>query len=485
MLNSLKKLANVTLTENGAVTPRRTESCCLDLFATIGALRNASEDQIRTRFSRAYLEDPDIAMKTLFYSRDVRGGLGERRVFREILKWLAENRKTSLLTNLEQIPEFGRWDDILVLLDGNAGEEAGAFLKRQFKADMDALAAHEKISLLGKWLPSVNASCENTVRQARRLARVFGMRCADYRKALSALRAEINIIENSLRREDYTFDYAKQPSGALFKYRRAFMRHDGNRYKKFLAMAGKGEVVMHTGSLMPYDIVRAAYNRHISAGERAALDVTWNALEDFTGGENAIVVADGSGSMYCSGNPMPATVAQALAIYFAERNRGPFRGHFITFSQRPQLVEIRGRDIVDKVRYCETFNECADTNLQAVFELIVNAAIEKKASQDELPATLYIVSDMEFNYITTDSSRSNFEYARSLFESHGYKMPRVVFWNVNSRSEQQPVTKGDNGVILVSGGSARLFSQVVRGGLNPYTFMIETLSNERYASIRA
>ena len=486
MLNSLKKLTNVTYTENGAITPRSTESDCLDLFATIGALRNASGDQIQKRFFRAYLENPDIAMKTLFYSRDIRGGLGERRVFREILKWLAENRKASLLANLEQIPEYGRWDDLLVLIDGNAGAEAGAFLKKQFQADMKALAAHEKISLLGKWLPSINASSENTVRLARRLAGVFGMRSVDYRKALSALRAEISIIENSLRREDYTFDYGKQPSKALFKYRRAFMRNDGKRYGAFLARIEKGEIAMNTGALMPYDIIRATYNRRLSDEERAALDVTWNALEDFTGGENAIVVADGSGSMYGGRGLIPATVAQSLAIYFAERNQGPFQGCFITFSETPRLVEIKGRDIVDKARYCESFNECADTNLQAVFELLVNAAVAKQATEEEMPATVYIVSDMEFNAITCSSSRSNFEYARSLFESNGYKMPRVVFWNVNSRSEQQPATRDDNGVVLVSGGSARLFSQVVRGNVsNPYSFMMETLSNERYASIKA
>ena len=483
MLFFLRKMANRTFTENGAVTPRSTGSDCLNLFATIGALRTQNNAEIENRFLRAYAENPDLAMKILFYARDICGGLGERSVFRTLLRWLAANEKPSLVRNLPFIAKYGRWDDILVLLDTPARREAEALLHQQFLADMKALETDEQISLLGKWLPSVNASNAETVQRAKQLARAFGMNEAQYRKALSALRAEIRIIENNLRERNYSFDYAKQPSRAMFKYRHAFMRNDQERYQAFMMKVKAGNAVLHTGALMPYEIVTSAYNAR--ENEREALNVTWNALEDFTNNENALVVADGSGSMYCGSNPQPAAVAQSLAIYFAERNHGAFHNHFITFSMTPQLVEIRGRDIVEKVRFCRSFNECANTNLQGVFELILRAAVENRVPQRDLPSTLYIVSDMEFDSCAYDAALSNFENAKALYRRYGYKLPKVVFWNVQSRNQQQPVRMNEQGVALVSGCTARIFSQVMSGEMDPYTNMMNVIGGERYAIIKA
>ncbi len=483
MLKFLKNIMNRTFTENGAVTPRSTGSECLNLFATIGALRSQTDTEIENRFMRAFAEDPDPAMKILFYARDIRGGLGERSVFRTILHWLAENEKPSLLRNLPFIAEFGRFDDILVLLDTPACREAEEVLHQQFLADLMALESGEEVSLLGKWLPSVNASNAEAVRKAKQLARAFDMNEAQYRKALSALRAEIRIIENNLRERDYTFDYEKQPSKAMFKYRQAFMRNDKERYTAFMQQVKSGEATLHTGTLMPYEIVTAAYKAH--ENERDALNITWNALEDFTDNENAIVVADGSGSMYWYGSPQPAAVAQSLAIYFAERNHGAFHNHFITFSMTPQLVEIKGKDLVEKVRFCRSYNECANTNLQAVFELILQAAVINHVPQKDLPTTLYIVSDMEFDSCAKDASLSNFENAKALYKMHGYKLPKVVFWNVQSRNEQQPVRMNEQGVALVSGCTPRIFSQVMSGEMDPYTNMMSVIGGERYKVIKA
>ena len=269
----------------------------------------------------------------------------------------------------------------------------------------------------------------------------------------------------------------------MFRYRRAFMRNDGARYSAFMHRVSLGEAVLHTGTLMPYEIVRKAYGAN--ENEREFLDVTWNALEDFTGDENALVVADGSGSMYWGGNPLPAEVAQSLAIYFAERNRGAFRGHFITFSMTPQLVEIKGRDITEKVRYCGSFNECANTDLKAVFELVLRTALKNRVSQEELPDTLYIISDMEFDRCAKNADITNFEYAKALYSRYGYKLPRVVFWNVQSRNSQQPVKSNEQGVALVSGFTARIFSQVMSGEMDPYTNMMNVIGSERYEKIKA
>lgn len=483
MLEVLKKTANKTYTENGAVTHRTSGKDCLDLFAAIGALRRADDQTICSRFLKAYAENPDLAMKILFYARDVRGGLGERRVFRSILAWLASNEKSSVVRNLPYIAEYGRWDDVLVLLKTPCRKEALALLKERFREDLAALEDGGNISLLGKWLPSVNASNQETVVMAKMIAKSFGLSDRDYRKALTGLRARIRIIENNLREKDYTFDYSKQPSKAMFKYRKAFLRNDGERYAAFMDKVDRGEAKLHTGTLMPYELVERAYD--CSEEERRSLDVTWRTLEDFTTDENALVAADGSGSMYWGSKPMPAAVAQSLAIYFAEHNKGKFHNHFLTFSMTPQLVEIKGKDFVEKVRYCRTFDECANTNLEAVFDLILQAAAENHVPQAEMPAKLYIISDMEFDHCVKNSSMTNFENAKASYAAAGYILPDLVFWNVDSRHEQQPVKENDRGVALVSGNSPRIFSMVMDGELDPYDFMLSVIDTERYTPIAA
>lgn len=484
MLEELKNEANLTLTENGAKTFASTTSDVLDLFATIGALRRASEEDINSRFVRAWAEDRDLAMKLLFYARDVRGGLGERRVFRTVLRMLATSEPASVRKNIQFIGEFGRYDDLLTLIDTPCEGAAMEYIGEKLRADMEDMEAGRPVSLLAKWLPSVNASSAYTRYCAKKVARAVGMSERDYRKALSALRERIAILENYLRERDYTFDYEKQPSKALFKYRKAFDRNDHSRYQTFLKDVASGKAVLHTGTLTPYDIIAPAFKESVTEAERRTMDATWNAQEDFTSGENALVVVDGSGSMY-SGEPLPAAVALSLGIYFGERNTGAFKNHFITFSTHPRLVEIKGEDIFDKVRYCASFNEVSDTNLQAVFQLILTTAVKNKLPQSELPAKLYIITDMEFNYCTEDAGLTNFTYAKELFEQYGYSLPRVVFWNVDSRSLQQPVTKNEQGVTLISGCTPRIFSMLANDTLDPYAAMIYILTGERYAPISA
>ena len=404
LLHAIEDAANKTYTENGAVTLETTGDCCLDLFATVGALRHVSEEEICLRFQRAWAEDRDLAMKILFFARDVRGGLGERRAFRVIARWLADYAHTSVAKNISNIPEYGRYDDLLSLLATSCEADALRFIAVQWKKDMQALESGEPVSLLGKWLPSVNATNADTIAKGKKVAKYLKLRPVEYRKALTALRKRIHILENNLRIKEYNFDYAKLPSKAMYKYRAAFLRNDEARYHEFLNKVEKGEAQMHTDSLTPYDIVASVLDnssrwkpdvKAANAQERKALDVTWKALPDYTCGENALVVVDGSGSMCGYGNPMPAAVALSLGIYFAERNRGQFQNHFITFSEHPRLVKIKGNDIVDKVMYCESYNECANTNIEAVFRLILTAAKIHQVPQEEMPSRIYIVSDME------------------------------------------------------------------------------------------
>lgn len=488
MLQYLKQESNKTFTENGAATLQSTLSECLDLFATIGALRRENDEEITSRFLRAFAEDKDIAMKLLFFARDIRGGLGERKVFRVILQWLAKNEPNTVRKNLSYIAEYGRFDDLLVLFSTPVEKDMLALIREQLHQDVQAMDKGGEVSLLGKWLPSVNASNADTVKAAKKIARYLSMDDKTYRKVLTRLRAHIRIVENNLREKDYTFDYEKQPSKAMFKYRNAFMRNDAERYNLFLNKVSSGEAKLNTDTLMPYEIITPFFKRQVSDEERKAINATWESQKDFGGNENALVVIDGSGSMYGYSEPMPATVALSLGISFAERNTGAFKNHFITFSENPQLVEIKGEDILDKVRYCNNYNEVANTNIQKVFELILNAAKRNCVPQEELPKRLYFVSDMEFDYCTKDSSLTNFEYAKKLFEKAGYRLPEVVFWNVASRNRQQPVSKNEQGVALVSGCTPRLFSMIAEGkvsAMTPYQIMLDVLGGERYEKIAA
>lgn len=494
MLEQLKKEANRTYTENGAVTHTTTLSDCLDLFATIGALRSSDEQEIRDRFIRAFTKDPNLAMKTLFFARDVRGGLGERRIFRVCLHWLAQNAPASARKNIPYIAEYGRWDDLLSLFGTPCEKDALRLIRQQLEADWNAMDMGDNVSLLAKWLPSVNASNAQTVRYAKRIARYLGMSDATYRKKLVNLRQRIRILENNLREKDYSFDYAKQPSKALFKYRKAFHRNDSERYDAFLNAVTHGEAQMHTDTLMPYELVAPylEYNwnskcfmREISEAEKKALNATWASLPAFTNAENALAIIDTSGSMYDDGKPLPAAVALSLGLFFAEHNTGIFKNHFIEFSDRPQLIEIKGDTFADRLRYVASFNEVASTNLEAVFDLILNAAVRNHVPREDLPATLYLISDMEFNHCVRNADATNFDNAKAKFASRGYQLPKIVFWNVQSHNRQQPVTQNEQGVALVSGCNPRIFTMLQNGVLSPLGYMLDILGSDRYVKIVA
>ena len=273
MLEALKRESIRTCTENGGAAYSTTMSDCLDLFSTVGALRGASWEEIQNRFTRAWAEDRDMAVKIAFFARDVRGGLGERYAFRIILKAMARLSPETVVRNLENIPEYGRWDDLIALFDTPCRDAAIAYIKAQLARDLEAMESGEgNVSLMAKWLPSVNASSPDTLLSAKILVKGLGMTEAAYRKTLSALRARIAILENNLRERDYTFDYAKQPSKAMLKYRKAFLRNDGERYQDFLEQVCEGKAILHTGTLYPYDVIAPALaGKAMSQAERLAL----------------------------------------------------------------------------------------------------------------------------------------------------------------------------------------------------------------------
>ena len=492
MLSELKNEADRTFTENGAVAHRSSGSHCLNLFAACGALRQAPDGVQYSLFTRAWAENPDLAMKILFYARDIREGLGERELFREILSWLAFRQPDSVRKNIPLVAEYGRWDDLLALLGTRCEKDAVACIRKQLAKDTEALRHGGSVSLLGKWLPSVHTASAERRAQAGALCRALHMTEKEYRKTLSALRSHLDIVEKRLCASDYTFDYGAVPSGAMLKYQQAFLRNDAERYNAFISQVQEGTAALHADTLYPYQIVRKCIR--IADGETdpetdlpglvRALDASWKSLPDYCNGRNALAVVDGSGSMYTGGNLQPAEIALSLGIYFAEHNTGFFRNHFITFSRTPQLVEIQGKDIAEKAAFCMSFNEAANTNLCGVFALLLKTAVDHRLPQEELPETVYIISDMEFD-AGVDCDRALFDEIRDLYRQYGYLLPTLVYWNVCFRNEQFPVSSGDEGAVLVSGASPVLFNMVIRGGLSPEEFMLSVIESERYLPVKA
>ena len=497
-LENLKTEASYAKTLNGAKTHGSTGDACLDFFAVAGGMRyRRPADQIRL-FDRAYIETPELAMKLLFHLRDIRGGMGERKLFRTLLRHVAFTWPESARKNAAYIAEFGRWDDVLCLLGTPAKKQAVEVIRKQLAEDEAALRRREEgdedahISLLAKWLPSDNASSRRTRKMARRLIGALGMDPREYRRLVTSLRARIGLVERQLtRKQPDRISYDAVPAQAMLKYRNAFERTDGSRFMEYLCGVECGENTIHAGALFPYEVLRpffrGGYWSTTKPAGMDALEQLWSHLPGTVGNVNAISVVDTSGSMYCTWNGplMPALISQAMGLYCAERCEGIFHNHLITFESTPHLMEIHGRTLLDRLRYIGTLPWGGSTNLEAVFDLILHTAVKSRAKQEELPQVIYIFSDMEFNCCMKNADRTVYENARERFEACGYRMPAVVFHNVNSWQMQTPVTAHTCGTALTSGASTHTLAHKYDGNITPMDHMLRVLNSSRYAMIHA
>ncbi len=462
-LNSLFVESSKGLTENLAVTFIRSGSNLLDFYAQAGAMRK-NPAMALDLFKKAFAEDRQSALRILFYLRDVRGGQGERELFRKCLEWLGSNYQEVFEKIVDHISEYGRWDDALF-----DNDKCFSILTDQLRKDQES----DKPSLLAKWLPTINASSKKTREKARFLADKLGLTEIAYRKLLRSLRQKIKTVEELMSARKWSdINYSIVPSQAARIYRNAFKKHDEQRYNAFIKKAEKGEAKIQSGTLYPYQIYVSVQNNY-----SRTLEALWNQLPDYTQDKNALVVADVSGSM--EGQPMSVSVS--LALYFAERNKGQFKDHFITFSGEPRLQRIVGSTLLDKMNSIEQSEWEMNTNLQAVFDLILNTAIQNDTPENELPKTIYIISDMEFD--DACEGRTNFEVIKQKYAEAGYTMPNLVFWNVDARSGKNlPVQKTEKNVALVSGFSPSIFKIAVEGK-TPEQVMFETINSERYSRI--
>jgi hypothetical protein len=491
----------LSYTENSALGYRTTGKKLLDLNFSVASLRRASEQEIINKFMDAYWEDPVVAIKWLWYSRDVRQGLGERRLFRIIVKHLAEDKPEIIKAVLKFVPEYARYDDFWCLLGTSVNDNVLRIIKEQLVEDRVNMKNGKSISLLAKWLKSENCSSAESKRLATIIRKSLEMTPKEYRKMLSQMRKYIDVVECKMSAKEWNaINYEAVPSRANLIYNNAFLRNDEERRREYLGKLEKGEAKINAGTLFPHDIVNK-YNHSYKTD--AALEGLWKALPDTVKGcGNTIVVADGSGSMTCrvgvNTNVTALDVANSLAIYFAERSSGEFKDKYITFSERPQLVDFsNAKSLRDKLLIARQHNEVANTNIEAVFDLILSTAIKNHMSQEDIPANILIVSDMEFDSCATcNSSRSRgwysycerptttlFNTIEQKYRAAGYKLPRLVFWNVNSRTGTIPVKQNDLGVALVSGFSVNIVNMVMSNKLDPYECLLDVLNTERYQPI--
>ena len=516
MMNELKKTLdrneNMVLTENGAVGYSTTGKSIVDLNFRVPSSHSNIDGTVLDLFKNALDENYTDTVKWLFYLRDIREGLGERDSFVCLFYNLYDRYPDMAVRLVPFIPEYGRWKDLIDLLDLNNSDDnllsktIYGFIENQLKNDLISMAAGKPVSLAAKWMPSINAS-QKARRVSCRLSKKLGLTCAGYRKMLSALRKYIDVTEVKTCGNRWSeIDYNRVSSNANVRYLHAFMKHDNQRRLKYLEdlFKPKTGATMHASVLYPYEVYAKYGNRFISTKresvqEDRSIEELWKNLKDIPSIGNTLCVCDNSGSMDLD---LPGTSARAidvsrsLSIFFSERCKGEFKDKVIAFSSNPSFIDFSGcNSLADKVDVMNRHNDCTNTDIEKTFDLILKMAVDNHLPQNELPENILIISDMEFDCATTyhaypivhnnimSKYNTLFENIRNVWESYGYKLPRLVFWNVNSRSNAIQLTENECGVMLMSGFSVNNVKMILSGELDPYKALKSVLNSKRYDKI--
>lgn len=487
---------NDSVTENGAIGYKTTGSSILDMNFKLSSYRNKTDDEIIEDFKKCFLEDEVLSLQFLFFIRDREEGVGERRIFKVILKALAKSYPGYVAKLIPVVAEYGRFDDLLPLLDTRERNDVATYLTEMMISDFKKMEENKPISLLGKWLPSINTSNETQKRYAKILIQKLQEKdktfnAARYRKALSKMRDYIDVVEKKMCANEWgKIQYEHVPSKANLIYRDAFLRHDEERRNKYLESLQQGEKKINAKKLFPYEIFKSVNRNNADDKTLQALWDNLPSLKNET--DSVLVVADGSGSMtwnYLGKTKVtPLDVAQSLAIYFAERAKGAFKNTYITFSNRPQLVHFGDEDsLYKKKQIALSHSDCSNTNIELTFDLVLKTAVNAKMQPEDMPTTVLILSDMEFDSATTNSSTGKkqlFKIIEEKFLNAGYKMPRVVFWNICGRTDTIPLRTNDSGVALVSGFSTTIFDMVLNNETDPLKILLNKLNSPRYLKIK-
>ena len=443
-------------TANGALTNSTSLNAVVDMFFLAGASRRMSEQDIINVFVKAYSEDPTLAVKCLFWARDVRGGAGERRFFQIILNYIVKNHPSVFEFNARLIPEYGYWKDVFTVLTPKATNLD--WMKNELEKENSGLLA-KWFPRKGVWFSSMHKHLKLTPKQFRKM-----------------IVEKTKVVETAMCNKEWdAIEYSKIPSQAFQKYKRAFARNDEYRFTSFIDAVVKGEAKVNSGTLFPYQLYQS-FNRGMDTN---ALLAQWINLPDYVGEGSFLPVCDVSGSMM----GLPMDISVSLGVYLSERNKSVFKDAFITFSESPKLQYLKG-NVIERFNQLRRAEWGMSTNLQSVFDLVLNKAKENNLSQSDLPETILIISDMEFN--SACRYRTNFEAIQDKFEAAGYKMPKLAFWNVNGREGNVPVSADTKDVALISGASPSIVKNVLSGkDFTPKGIMLETLLSERYEKIMA
>lgn len=501
-VEAIKKESSKTLTENGAIGYSTTYNALVDFNFRIPSYRKDKET-MQKDFLKVLLEGDPYTLKYLFYLRDCRKGLGERDAFRRCLVEALRHVQLEpevLEHVIFMIPVYGRFDDLLCLFNTEFESIAMNIIVEQLALDCTLMEENKPVSLLAKWLPSDKASSKTSRFYAHKIACAMHISPRTYRAILLALRKYLDVLEikTCANRWD-EIDYNKVPSKANLRYKRAFMRHDSERREAYLEALARGDnkVKIHSATNFPHDVVHQYTKGALSPLYSSnfldclkydeAIEQLWKNLQDMPGLDNTLVIWDGSGSMLQpvgNTNVTALDVADALTIYCGARCKGSYENTFITFSSRPKVVSLRGEtSLRDKLVYMRThYTECSNTNLEATFDLILRAAKTENMAQEDLPRQLLIISDMEFDRAVCGPGVLLESLAKK-FAAAGYKLPKLIFWNVNSRTNTIPMTQNENGVILVSGFSVNIIKQVLSGKTAPRDALIDVLNADTYAEI--
>lgn len=490
---------DTVLTENGAVMYKTSGKKLVDINFAVSSLRQKSDGEVIKMFSEAYYENKEYAVRWLFMLRDVRGGLGERKSFRTCFKWLAGVDADAVKKLVPVVAEYGRFDDLYVLFGTQAEDVVFDYIDSQLSSDYEMKRAGKPVSLLAKWLPSCNASSPATKALAKKIYRRLDLSERQYRKTLSELRAYIDVTEVKASANKWSeIDYEKVPSMANLRYKKAFLKNDRERREEYIKKLSSGEAKINAATCFPSDIaygyLKNSDGWHTSFSEDAVLEGMWKALPQISGEKNIITVVDTSSSMsWDKCDPKsgirPLDVAFALGVYCSEHLTGPFKDKCITFNNNPSYIDFSGQTrLFEKLNTLSRSDIGGSTNIEAVMDLLLTTAVDNNVKQEDIPE-IVILSDMEFNRGCRSTcgydgdKTALFNEIADKYKAAGYKLPKIFYWNLNSRSNGIPIQTNELGVGLVSGYSQNTVKMLLSGRLDPWEILKEQLDTERYAKV--
>lgn len=500
---AMENKSNWKLTENGAPARTTTGDNLIDLFAVIGAMRERDESDIISMWESAYRENPELAVRIIFYAGDIRGiGLGERRTFRILIKHLANTHPFVMRKNIVNIPYYNRWDSLYELVATPCEPDMWTIVRMQWLEDFGNMKHNKPISLMAKWLASVNASSKKTCMLGRKTARELHLSESLYRRALSQLRAYLKVVEKSMSAQEWaTIEYSAVPSYAMKNYSKAFARHDGDRFSNYkesleqkIADGTISQKDIKSATLFPYDLVRKYIDNDSEFWFRGSYigrydtitEAQWKALPDYLDEEaNVVVMADVSGSMY-SPNYQPISASLGLALYFAQHNKGIYHNKYMTFTDRPSFLTINeNASLRDQLAQAWSAGVGYSTNLERAFMYILDTAIENNVKPEDMPKALVVVSDMEIDPFFRGYQLDFLEEMTHRFRNAGYAMPKIVLYNVEARANTFHAKSSNPNVVFASGYGASTFATVIKGiTMSAYEAMETTLRNEWYDKVK-